>query len=88
MRTNLHAFRVDGRPAIIVGKVLGEPRMAGITAALRPRPAGASSGATLTGGWTPAHTEAVRFLGECVAAGAVLGFVTELTRPVWEQRHG
>ena len=39
-------------------------------------------------GWTPAHSEAARFVGECFAVGAVLGFVTELTRPVWEKRHG
>jgi hypothetical protein len=39
-----------------------------------------------TDGWTPAHSEAARFVGECFAVGAVLGFVTELARPVWEKR--
>lgn len=34
--------------------------------------------------WTPAHSAAARFLGECVAVGAVLGFLTELTRLVGE----
>jgi len=37
-------------------------------------------------GWTPAHSEAARFVGECFAVGAVLGFVTELARPVWDRR--
>jgi len=39
-------------------------------------------------GWTPAHGEAARFVGEAFAVGAVLGFVTELARPVWEKRRG
>jgi hypothetical protein len=30
--------------------------------------------------WTPAHTEAARFLGECVGAGAVLGMVAAMSR--------
>ena len=38
-------------------------------------PAGAVAGA-----WTPAHSEAAVFLGECVAVGAVLGFLAELAR--------
>jgi hypothetical protein len=38
-------------------------------------------------GWTPAHSEAARFLGGCLAVGAVLGMATELARPLWE-RHG
>ena len=37
--------------------------------------------------WTPAHSAAARFLGECFAAGALLGLVSELTRPMWGQRH-
>jgi hypothetical protein len=32
------------------------------------------------GAWTPAHSEAAMFLGECVAVGAVLGFLAELAR--------
>jgi hypothetical protein len=39
-------------------------------------------------GWTPAHSEAARFVGECFAVGALLGLATEVARPVWEQRHG
>ena len=34
--------------------------------------------------WTPAHSEAAVFLGECVAVGAVLGFLAELARLVGE----
>jgi hypothetical protein len=34
--------------------------------------------------WTPAHSAAAVFLGECVAVGAVLGFLTELARLVAE----
>ena len=40
------------------------------------------------GRWTPAHTEAARFLGECFAVGAVLGLVVEMARPMGGQRHG
>jgi hypothetical protein len=36
--------------------------------------------------WTPGHREAARFLGECGAVGAVLGFLTELTRLAGERR--
>ncbi len=36
--------------------------------------------------WTPWHSAAAWFLGECVAVGAVLGFLTELTRLVGEGR--
>ncbi|MBJ7454127.1 MAG: hypothetical protein JHC71_18880 [Blastococcus sp.] len=43
------------------------------------RPAGPVAGA-----WTPAHSEAAVFLGECVAVGAVLGFLAELARLVGE----
>lgn len=38
-------------------------------------PAGA-----VVGAWTPAHSEAAVFLGECVAVGAVLGLLAELAR--------
>lgn len=41
-----------------------------------------------TTGWTPAHSEVARFLGECFAVGAVLGFATELARPLWDPKHG
>jgi hypothetical protein len=34
--------------------------------------------------WTPAHSEAAVFLGECVAVGALLGFLAELARLVGE----
>ena len=38
----------------------------------------------MPGAWTPAHSEAAVFLGECVAVGAVLGFLAELARVVGE----
>ena len=38
----------------------------------------------VAGAWTPAHSEAAVFLGECVAVGAVLGFLAELARVVGE----
>ena len=31
--------------------------------------------------WTPVHTEAARFVGECTGAGAVLGMVAAMRRP-------
>ena len=43
-------------------------------------PAGAVAGA-----WTPAHSEAAVFLGECVAVGAVLGLLAELARLLGEE---
>jgi hypothetical protein len=42
----------------------------------------------ITGGWTSAHSTVARFLGECFAAGAVLGVAAEMARPIWGQRHG
>jgi hypothetical protein len=37
--------------------------------------------------WTTAHTEAARFLGRCVGAGAVLGMVAAMSRtPRGERR--
>jgi hypothetical protein len=55
---------------------------------LPTRPSDPQSPGLVLGSWTPAHSEAAWFLGECFAAGALLGLVTELARPVWEQRHG
>jgi hypothetical protein len=88
MTTSLHAFLIDGRPATYAGKVFGELRIAELAAGLRPRSSNLPLPGPMAGGWTPAHSEAARFLGECVAAGALLGLATELARPVWEQRHG
>jgi hypothetical protein len=48
------------------------------------RTADARPPAPWRGSWTPAHSEAAVFVGECVAVGAVLGFLTELTRLVGE----
>ena len=44
-------------------------------------PAGAAASA-----WTPAHSEAAVFLGECVALGAVLGFLAELVMAECDDR--
>jgi len=30
--------------------------------------------------WTTAHTEAARFVGECIGAGAVLGMIAAMSR--------
>jgi len=30
--------------------------------------------------WTTAHTEAARFVGECIGAGAVLGMLAAMSR--------
>ena len=59
------------------------------------RSAGSSGSRTADGGpagrsvagsaWTPAHSEAAVFLGECVAVGAVLGFLAELARLLGEE---
>jgi hypothetical protein len=51
-------------------------------------PRGAPPASPWATGWTPAHSEVARFLGECFAVGAVLGFATELARPLWDQRRG
>jgi hypothetical protein len=53
-----------------------------------PRQTALVSPGLMAGGWSPAHSEAAWFLGECFAAGAVLGLVTELARPMWGQRRG
>ena len=39
-------------------------------------------------GWTDAHSEAARFIGECVALGAVFGFAVEMARSSMGWRHG
>jgi hypothetical protein len=41
-----------------------------------------------TDGWTQAHTEAARFIGECFACGALCGLVVEMARPMRGRRHG
>jgi hypothetical protein len=73
MTVDAYEFRIDGRPT-------EESRVD------RPRPEPFLSPRTT--GWTPAHSEVVRFLGECFAVGAVLGLATELARPLWDPKHG
>jgi hypothetical protein len=75
MTVDAHEVRTDGRPA-------DSPWADDVLPRAVPF---ASPRAT---GWTPAHSEAARFIGECFAVGAVLGFATELARPLWDQRHG
>jgi hypothetical protein len=74
MTVDAHEGRTDGRPADTPWGA-DPPRAQAF----------ASPRAT---GWTPAHSEVARFIGECFAVGAVLGFATELARPLWDQRHG
>jgi hypothetical protein len=49
------------------------------------RTARGGPGGPVASAWTPAHSEAAVFLGECVALGAVLGFLAELARVVGEE---
>jgi hypothetical protein len=69
-------LRVGGRPT---DQTPQRFRLSG-AARLAPR--------VMTQNWTTAHTAAARFLGECFAVGALLGLVTEMVRPMREQRHG
>ena len=51
---------------------------------VRSRTADGGPDGPVASAWTPAHSEAAVFLGECVAVGAVLGFLAELARLVGE----
>jgi hypothetical protein len=81
MTTNLYESGMDVRPTAAPREALGDMRDVprGTSAAL---PSGA------TQGWTPAHSEAARFIGECFAVGALLGLLVEMARPTREQRDG
>jgi hypothetical protein len=63
-----------------------DERLAGTSWGADPPRAQAFASPRATG-WTPAHSEVARFIGECFAVGAVLGFATELARPLWDQHH-
>jgi|tagenome__1003787_1003787.scaffolds.fasta_scaffold20694081_3 hypothetical protein len=99
MAMNAYDFRMDERPTVQAREAVGNV----LTAATRDRssideahhsdhylPRGPGYGLLPlpAGRWTPAHTEAARFLGECFAVGAVLGLVVEMARPMGGQRHG
>jgi hypothetical protein len=81
MRTNPYEFRTDGRPTDQAREAVGDLRVAEIQV-------GPTSPRGVAYGWTPAHSEAFRFLGECFAVGAVLGLVTEMARPMRGKRYG
>jgi hypothetical protein len=104
MTTDPYEFRKDGRSADNARTTFGDLRIAEIQARVtrkltvadeahqlddaHPRSSSPPVPFLMTGGWTPAHSAAARFLGECFATGALLGLVTELTRPWWRQRRG
>jgi len=104
MRTKPHDFRMDGRPMDQAREAVGDVRVPEIQAAATlagtlideapglnlalPRRASLTSPRAMADGWTPGHSEAARFLGECFAVGAVLGLVTEMARPMRGKRHG
>jgi hypothetical protein len=104
MTTNSYEFRMDGRPADTARTTFGGVRLADIQAGVtrdvtgadeaqrldhaHSRSSRAPSPFRMTGNWTPAHSAAAWFLGECFATGALLGVVTELTRPLWGRRRG
>jgi hypothetical protein len=104
MTTNSYEFRMDGRSAVNARTAFGDPLIAESQASAtrdvtvadeahgldhaHSRSARPSLPFLMTGGWTPAHSAAARFLGECFATGALLGLVTELTRPFWGRRRG
>jgi hypothetical protein len=67
MATNMAALPVDGR-ATDGDEETVENSSRAATHVRAPR-------------WTAAHTEAARFLGECIGAGAVLGMVAAMSRP-------
>jgi hypothetical protein len=104
MTTNPYDFQLDGRPtdqvreafgAVRIGKIQASSavdgmvtdKASGLKRDLTRRPWSASP-RVMTNGWSPAHSEAARFLGKCLIVGALLGVVTESTRPMWGRRHG
>jgi hypothetical protein len=72
MATKTPEFRVDGRPVDGAGEIVESFGLAAHGRAPR---------------WTTAHTEAARFIGECVGTGAVLGMVAAATCFRREERH-
>ena len=104
MTTNPYEFRMHGRPTVREREAVDHLRIAEVQAAAAsddwlpdeghrpdhdvPRGPGPGSPILTTDRWTAAHTEAARFLGECVAVGALLGLVVEMARPWKEQRRG
>jgi hypothetical protein len=70
--TKTPEFRVDGRPMDGDGETV--ERFSQAAHGRAPR-------------WTTAHTEAARFIGQCVGAGAVLGMVAAATRSLREEGH-
>jgi hypothetical protein len=104
MTTNPYDFQLDERPTDHVRAAFGAMRLgknqarstvdgmvtdeaSGMEHYLARRP-GSASPRVMTNGWSPAHSEAARFLGECFIVGALLGVATESARPMWGQRHG
>jgi hypothetical protein len=104
MTANPYEFRMHGRPTVREREAVGHLRIAELQAAATsdaslledghrsdldvPRGSGPGSLFLTTDRWTAAHTEAARFLGECVAVGALLGLVVEMARPRKGERHG
>ena len=104
MTTNSYEIRMDGRSADDARTAFGDLRIAEIQAGAtrdvsvadaahqldhaHSRSSSSPLPFLMTGSWTPAHSAAARFLGECFATGALLGLVTELTRPLWGQKRG
>ena len=104
MTTNPYVWWTDERPTDKAWKPLRHLRTADLPAFANragtvideaprrdddlPRAMSVASQRALPYGWTDAHSEAVRFLGECFAVGAVLGLVTEVVRPMRGKRHG
>jgi hypothetical protein len=71
MATSTPGSRVDGRPVAGDGETIESSSLA--AHGRPPR-------------WTAAHTEAARFLGECIGGGAVLGMVAAASRSRRDER--
>jgi hypothetical protein len=104
MATNPYEFRMDERSPVHASEAVGDRLIAAIGAAAtrdgtsihqahgsdHDLPRGPVYGLPPLPAvrWTPAHTEAARFLGECFAVGALLGLAVEMARPTGGQQRG
>jgi hypothetical protein len=91
MTTQLYEIRDGGRPTVHAGEF--SPNGASVDGAAGAghqlsRGRSLDSPFGLADGWTDAHSEVARFVGECFAVGAVCGFVVEVARSTRRQRDG
>jgi hypothetical protein len=91
MTTQPYEIADGGRPTVQAGELSRDVApIDGATGPDQHLPRGRSLDPPfgLADGWTDAHSEVARFVGECFAVGAVCGFVVEVARSTRRLRDG